>query len=39
MKSNKAYKWKLTSMEYDLNGRLPQWKTTPMEEDLSGKQP
>ena len=26
-------KWKITSMEYDLNGRQSQWKTTSMEDN------
>ena len=39
MKSNKAYKWKTTSMEDDLNGRWPQCKTTSIEDNLNERRP
>ena len=39
MKLNKAYKWKTTSMEDNLNIRWPEWRTTSTEDDLNRRQP
>jgi hypothetical protein len=39
-KQNKMLiRWKMTSMEEDLNGRRPQWKKTSIEDGLHGRQP